>query len=127
MRHPIQPLEKDSHGTLRFKKNAIVDHLYEWAKERGMGLNEIACLPFSKEDRQQFAQLLGYSLDGYSELTSYVDADAFGVAVEKMAENTSDEEARIRHLEGELHAIRSSLREPIARLFGVHPDDLKGA
>jgi hypothetical protein len=36
-------------------------------------------LPFSNEDRQQFAQLIGYSLGGYSEL-SYVDDDAYKAA-----------------------------------------------
>ena len=70
----VQPTIKDPDGILRFKENAIVRHLYDWARERGHGLNELACMPFSNEDRQQFAQLLGYSLSGYSELP-YVGDD----------------------------------------------------
>lgn len=32
-------------------------------------LNQLAILPFDKEDRQQFAQLIGYSVEGYGELS----------------------------------------------------------
>lgn len=120
-RHPIQPLVVDDHGVLRFKANAIVRHLLD---NGGIDLNQIACLNFSKEDRQQFAQLIGYSLSGYSELTSYVDDDAFGAAERMAEEGLSPDKARIAHLEDELKIVRESLREPMARLFGKHPDDL---
>jgi high-affinity Fe2+/Pb2+ permease len=120
MHHPIQPLLKDDQGVLRFKKNAIVEYLLDHGL---ITLNDLAIINFSDEDRQQFAQLIGYSLSGYSEL-SYVSDDAYGAA-EKMEEDAlSEDKARIEYLEGELSAVRSSLREPMARLFGVHPDDL---
>ena len=123
MKNPIQPLTKDSEGTLRFKKNAIVRHLLDWASERGMGMNELAVMNFCKDDRQQFAQLIGYSLSGYSSLQSYVDDDAYNAAA-KMACGMTEEQARIAALQEELDAVRVALREPMARLFGVHPDDL---
>lgn len=116
MKHPIQPIIKDASGTARFKENKIVSFLAEGK------LNELARIPFDKEDRQQLAQLIGYSLSGYSEL-GYVDDDAYGAA-EKMKDGTDERDARIAHLESELAAIRSALQEPMARLFGVHPDDL---
>lgn len=122
MKNPIQPLKKDSNGVLRFKGNAIVEHLLEVGQKHGCGLNEIACMDFTADDRQQFAQLINYSLSGYSEL-SYVDGDAYGAACE-MAAGKSEDKARIRHLERELAAVRKSLRMPMARLFGIHPDDL---
>lgn len=121
IKHPIQPLEKKD-GILRFKENAIVCYLLNHAREHGCGLNEIACMNFSKEDHMQLAQLIGYSLSGYSEL-SYVDDDNYGAA-EKMAEGKSEDDARIEHLESELAALREQLRRPMARLFGIHPDDL---
>lgn len=126
MKHPIQPLEKKD-GTLRFKQNAIVRHLLDHGQKHGCGLNELACMNFSKEDRMQLAQLIGYSLSGYSEL-SYVDDDSYGAA-EKMAEGKSEDAARIEHLESEhleseLAALRKELRKPMSRLFGIHPDDL---
>jgi len=121
MKHPIQPLEKDEHGTLRFKQNNIVRHLLD---DGPFDMNSIAFKDFSKEDRRQFAQLIGYSLNGYGELQNYVDDDAYGIA-EKMAEQGVPETtATINHLEEELKELRLTLREPAARLFGVHPDDL---
>lgn len=77
--HPTQPLKKDRLGTLRFKDNAIVRYLLDWATVRGMSLNELAQLPFSNEDRVQLAQLIGYSLSGFGEL-SYVSDAAYARA-----------------------------------------------
>lgn len=121
MKHPIQPLEKKN-GVLRFKQNAIVRHLLDHGQKHGCGLNEIAGMNFSKEDHMQLAQLIGYSLRGYGEL-SYVDDDNYGAA-QKMAEGKSEDAARIEHLESELAALREQLRAPMARLFAIHPDDL---
>lgn len=121
MKNPIQPLAEDDRGVMRFKGNAIVQHLLD---NGGIDMNAIAYLPFSDDDRQQFAQLIGYSLSGYGEL-HYVSDDAYGAAATMAEEGLSEKDARITHLEGELLALRSALREPVARLFGVHPDDLK--
>lgn len=68
--HPIQPLSKDAHGVLRFKRNAIVCYLLDHG---GIDLNQIGAMEFTKEDRQQFAQLIGYSLSGYGELNYVTD------------------------------------------------------
>jgi len=125
MRHPIQPLAKDEHGTIRFKQNKIVKRLLAVATEHGMSLNDIACMDFSNEDRQQLAQLIGYSLGGYAELTNYVDDDAYNAADKMAHEGLSDKDARINSLQEELDAIRKSLKKPIARLYGIHVDDIE--
>jgi len=78
-RHPIQPFVTDEHGTVRFKDNAIIRYLFSHGK---IDLNQIAMMDFTKEDRQQLAQLLGYSLDGYGDL-SYVDEAAWAEACEQ--------------------------------------------
>ena len=122
MNHPIQPLEKDDKGTLRFKANKIVGYLLD---NGGIDMNKLSVMDFSDEDRQQFAQLIGYSLSGYGEL-GYVSDDAYGAAATMVDEGLSEKDARIAHLEHELFMVRAALREPMARLFGVHPDDLKG-
>lgn len=122
-RHPIQPLSLDEHGVMRFKSNAIVEHLLGVGRDHNNGLNELSRMDFSKEDWQQLAQLIGYSLSGYGEL-NYVDDDAYGAA-QLMSEGLPETAARILYLETELKTIRESLREPTARLFGIHPDDLK--
>jgi hypothetical protein len=123
--HPIQPVELDSSKVVRFKQNAIVQHLLDFAGQHGCNMNTLAALSFSREDRQQFAQLIGYSVSGYSEL-NYVDDDAMGVVDQMVYEGKSEEKARIAHLEAELKAVRKALRKPMARLFGIHPDDLHG-
>jgi len=65
---PMQSIILDLHGTPRFKKNAIVCHLFD---RGGITMNDIARQEFSDEDRMQFAQLIGYSTSGYGGL-SYV-------------------------------------------------------
>jgi hypothetical protein len=68
--HPIQPLEIDERGTLRFKKNAIVRHLLDHG---GIDMNDLAVMDFSPDDREQFAQLIGYSHDGAGTLSYFTD------------------------------------------------------
>lgn len=68
---PIQPIIRDEHGLLRFKKNAIVRFLLDAGN---YDLNSIAMMDFNDEDRCQFAQLIGYSVYGYSDL-SYVSPE----------------------------------------------------
>lgn len=72
MKHPIQPLEKDARGVLRFKQNAIVAFLIDHG---GIDLNGLARMHFQDEDRVQLAQLIGYSLSGFSELSYVSDED----------------------------------------------------
>lgn len=104
-KHPIQPLEKDERGVMRFKRNHIVCHLLE---KGGISLNEIACLDFSKEDREQFAQLIGYSLGGFADL-SYVSVETFCEAKKKAETEMIDEEARIETLVETVEELRAIL------------------
>jgi hypothetical protein len=130
VKHPIQPVVADDQGVLRFKANAIVEHLLEAGRRYGVDMNSIAAGRFSREDREQFAQLIGYSVSGFGDL-SYASSDTFGVIDQLYNEDgtlkdekVSQQEARIAYLEGELKEIRDGLRKPIARLFQIHPDDL---
>ena len=68
IKHPVQPLEVDELGIIRFKTNKIVRFLLENGPN---DMNKIATLTFSDEDRVQFAQLIGYSFIGFGDL-SYV-------------------------------------------------------
>jgi hypothetical protein len=71
-RHPMQPMIEDKDdGTLRFKSNAIVRFLLDAGP---YDMNKLALMPWSKEDREQFAQLIGYSVDGFQDLP-YVSKD----------------------------------------------------
>lgn len=124
MKNPIQPLV-DVQGVTRFKANAIVRHLID--THPACDLNTLAAMDFSDDDRQQFAQLIGYSLSGYCSLSSYVD-DAAYYAAANMAEGMAEKDARIAGLEQKLAELRAAvdlLREPMAKLLEMHQDDLR--
>ena len=125
LKNPIQPLADDERGVLRFKANGIVWHLLD--THPACDMNKLATLDFSDDDRQQFAQLIGYSLDGYGSLASYVSDEAYAAAAH-MADGLDERDARIVALEQKLAEVRAAadaLREPMARLLEMHPDDLK--
>jgi hypothetical protein len=71
--HPMQPLVKDEHGTLRFKKNEIVNFLFEYATSHGFDMNNLVLKvckgEFSKADFSQLNQLIGYPVCGYCDLS----------------------------------------------------------
>lgn len=78
--HPTQPYALDSHDVERFKANYIVSELLDFASQHGFDMNAIARRQYTPEDRVQFAQLIGYSVSGFADL-SYVDQEAYDRAV----------------------------------------------
>lgn len=82
---PQQPLYVNEEGTIRFVPNKIVEDLLDFATPLGFDMNHIAkqAIGYGKytpEEQMQFAQLIGYSLSGYGEL-SYVTDDSYDDAV----------------------------------------------
>ena len=79
IQHPIQQLYKDKHGTIRFRKNAIVRFLLDAGP---YDLNDLDIMSFSDNDWEQFAQLIGYSLSlfGDSEFVSDATYDRAEIA-----------------------------------------------
>lgn len=76
-KQPLQPLYKTETGSIRFKENAIVRFLLDAGP---FSMNTLAAMPFSNDDREQFAQLIGYSLWGFGEL-SYVSDKTYNRAL----------------------------------------------
>ena len=72
---PMQPIFLDN-GIPRFKGNAIVRYLLDAGP---FDMNTLGVMTFSAEDREQFAQLIGYSVSGFGDL-SYVNRDAVEIA-----------------------------------------------
>ena len=95
--HPNQPVENVA-GVLRFKPNHMVRHLLDTHPQ--VDLNTLACLNFSDEDRQQLAQLIGYSVSGWGDLP-YVSEEA-RATVELMQSCTSALEAEIAALKAKI-------------------------
>lgn len=119
--HPIQPLVQDERGVLRFKANAIVRYLLDAGPN---DMNTLAAMDFSVEDREQFDQLIGYSLSGFGEI-SYVTDETYNTA-EKMAGGADERDARIASLTATLNEVRRGLRVAALAVFRIHPDDLLG-
>ena len=71
-KHPMQPVITVG-GVKRFKANAIVRFLLDAGP---FDMNQLALMKFSREDREQFAQLIGYSVTGFGEL-QYVSDEAY--------------------------------------------------
>ena len=75
-KHPMQPVFLDKDKVVRFKSNRIVRFLLDAGP---FDLNKLALMEFRKEDREQFAQLIGYSVCGFGEL-EYVSNAAYQLA-----------------------------------------------
>lgn len=91
---PMQRVQWDGDGVIRFRRNAIVSYMLDWASSRGMSVNELARMPFDADDWTQLAQLIGYSVSGAGEL-DYFDRDVLDCAdlsAEKLAASPSREE-----------------------------------
>lgn len=70
LKHPIQPIGYSEDGVIRFKENAIIRYMLT-AGRQGLkfDLNSLHEMSFSNEDHVQLAQLLGYSVSGFGELS----------------------------------------------------------
>lgn len=118
---PIQPIVTDEHGVERFQGNSIVRHLLDMCPD---DLNDLARLDFPQADWEQFAQLIGYSVSGFKEL-SYVTDDTCEV-VDQMKKGLDERDAELRMLRRKLKDTREILRQSLVPLlFHVHPDDLQ--
>lgn len=118
---PMQPLGMDEHGTMRFKENAVVQYLLN---NGGLDMNDLAVQYFPQEDREQFAQLIGYSLGGFAEL-GYVRDETYATASAMSESEESEEQCRIKALQETLDEARKCIREAAVAVFQVHPDDLQ--
>ena len=98
--HPMQGIVLNKGGAPVFQANAIVKWMLEQgAMGRLFNMNAIACQAFSDEDRRQFAQLIGYSVSGYCDLSYVNDENA------TLAQNCSQECTCKFDYDHDLHAI----------------------
>lgn len=74
---PMQPVHKDADGVIRFVGNKVVEYLLD---NGGLDMNKLAMADLPRRDREQFAQLIGYSVCGYHELDYVSDASALAAS-----------------------------------------------
>lgn len=74
-KQPIQPIYLDELKTARFKPNVVVRRLLDESTSRGYSLNELRGEVDRDEtlldDYQHLMQLIGYSVDGYADLSTH--------------------------------------------------------
>ena len=120
MKHPIQKIHTVD-GVVRFVENPIVRALLD---DGPFSLNDIATWNVSREDREQFAQLIGYSVKGAGEL-NYVSDTVFNCAARTDSGGDPNEHV-VTELTAHLEGVKDALRYGVAKLYGIHPDDLNG-
>ena len=114
---PLQPIIGH-----RFVENKIVTMLLD--THPNMDMNSISTGDFSDQERTQFSQLIGYSLNGFSEL-SYVDDEAYEAALIISETGESEAEARSVVLRAQMEDVRKGLKYAAIAAFRIHPDDLR--
>jgi len=72
----MQPIVVAKDGAIRFLENRIIRDLLETSS---LCLNKIAVRDYTDDERMQLAQLIGYSVSGYGEL-SYVSDESYSKA-----------------------------------------------
>lgn len=108
--HPFQPLyltDDSETAVLRFKKNHIIEHLFDTGK---LDLNAIMGMGFPQEDYEQLAQLLGYSHSGFGSL-SYVRNETWYGARESAKWHDSELAARYTALTNELKSLKKMMKK----------------
>jgi len=87
-KHPMQRIYLDEQGVARFRENKIVRFLLDAGP---FDMNQLALMSFSNKDREQFAQLIGYSVSGYGDL-SYPSPKSVAKADAKVEELLREKE-----------------------------------
>ena len=121
---PMQPIVRDEDGTMRFRKNKLVRYLLDRGPH---DLNYLAMLPdVPREDWEQFAQLIGYSVSGFGDLdyASEDQTDRADLIVETMLKREREEAAEMAPMEAEAIGKRV---EDLAVLYSITPTEALSA
>jgi len=89
-KHPMQRIEFDDRGVIRFRANKIIKDLID---SGAIDLNKIALAEYDQADEMQFYQLTGYSVRGYGGLP-FVSKDVARLANRRADQLTQQQEER---------------------------------
>lgn len=126
MKHPMQTIVMNG-KVARFEKNHIVEFLLDAYPG---GMNDLSVRDFSKDDRQQFAMLIGYSVSGFGDL-SYADpgvvAEADAIVQTLVPPTSSKSTARLEAERVGYHVRTTPLGFAISHADGLPvPSDFRG-
>ena len=125
MKFPIQPTYIDEHGVKRFKENKVVSYLLA---NGGLDLNYLRGeLNDCHDDWEQFAQLIGYSVSGFSDLpyVSEETLNVLGVVDCIEAGDVSEDKVRLEYLRSVLYNLKDSAVTLAEKIQEIYPEDLK--
>lgn len=124
-KQPIQPKYIDAKGVLRFKKNAIIDWLFEDNIDKLFASG----VEFSAEDWSQFYQLVGYSIGGFGDLQMVTDEEFYRATddepaqLEKAPEPAAWIERRFANGELVLETVKlQKMRDDLRANLALHYD-----
>lgn len=117
---PFQPIIKDNNGVKRFEKNALVRHLLDSGNIKINDLAKKFDFTEFKEDWKQFAQLLGYSIEGFLSLDYCNDVDEKILQVD-LNEINDSRDLQIKMQEFKLEQIKREIRILCIKVFGEDP------
>lgn len=112
-KHPIQPLELDAKGVLRFKKNRILECCVEQSN-----LSKLTAMfdrDEYKDDWNQLAQVIGYSHSG---APSYLTEETWQAALKMHKEGKSELQARYEALRDEVARLEDRIARATKALVG---------
>jgi len=112
---PLQPIVDG-----RFVENRIVSAVLAVSQ---LNLNDIACMDFTDQEQMQFAQLIGYSLGGFADL-SYVDDETYSAAC-NLSKGVNEVQSRNQALRSTIDEIRMGLKMASCAAFRIAEEDLK--
>ena len=112
---PIQPIELDSDKVVRFVENRMIRTLLDSST---LTLNDLAVMNFTQQEQEQFAQLIGYSLSGFGEL-SYTSDEVYDAAELMFDEDLTEEAARSIALRSSLKNIKAAISKAAEELFNL--------
>jgi hypothetical protein len=92
MKHPMQKIKFADDGVIRFVQNDIISYLVDIG---AIDLNKLAVMEFSKADRRQLSQLIGYSVSGYGGLSHAAGSKSMYRA-DEIAARMADENKQLR-------------------------------
>ena len=119
MKFPIQPTYIDEHGVKRFKENKVVSYLLE---KGGLDLNYLRGeLNDCPDDWEQFAQLIGYSVSGFSDLP-YVSEETLNVLDSIEEGDISEDKVRLEYLRSVVYNLKNSAVTLAEKIQEIYPE-----
>ena len=124
-KHPMQPTVKDADGVICFKENKLVSFLYNECQSHSTPTDNIIKrfheLEVNINDREQFKQLIGHTVEDYNIFLSVSDESKELANIMALPQNVGKTEVRIQNefLVNELRKIKIETAKAMIKVFDI--------